>query len=68
MIIKPGTKYPTIIIIKALIKKVKSPKVIILTGMENKSSMGFKNVFNKPKTMAVIKAVQKLFTATPGKI
>ena len=51
----------------ALITNKKSPKVKKVTGIVSRTSIGFKKVFNKPKTTATIKAPVKLVTCTPGK-
>lgn len=64
---KPSIILSQIIIITALITNRKSPKVTIVTGIVNKTNIGFKNVFNRAKTTATINAVEKLATAIPGK-
>ena len=54
-------------IISALITSKNNPKVIIVTGNVNKTSMGFIKILSSPKTMATIIDVPKLSTRTPGK-
>lgn len=46
----------------ALITKRNNPKVKKVTGMVSNTNIGFKKVFNKPKTTATIKAPVKLVT------
>jgi len=65
---KPGIIAETKSINKAFMTKVKRPRVKILIGKVKNISIGFINVFTKPKAKAVINAHQKPLTDTPGKI
>lgn len=65
---KPGTKLLARIIRKALITKVKRPKVKIVKGRVKKISIGFRIAFIIPRTTATTIAVKKLSTDTPGRI
>lgn len=51
--------------IVALITSIKSPKVTMVTGSANMTKMGFKIVFNKPKTSATIIEVRNEATVIP---
>ena len=46
----------------ALITNKKRPNVKKVTGMVSSTSIGFKKVFNNPKTTATIKAPVRLVT------
>ena len=46
----------------ALITNKKSPKVKKVTGIVSNTSIGFRKVFNNPKTTATIKAPVRLVT------
>ena len=52
---------------KALITKVKSPKVRILIGKVKITITGFINALMIPKTSATISAVKKESTLNPGR-
>ncbi len=52
--------------IKALITKVKSPKVKILMGKVKINKMGRTTALTTPKTKATKRTVQKPLTLTPG--
>jgi hypothetical protein len=64
---KPATISEQNKIISALITSKNNPKVIIVTGNVNNTSIGLIKILSKPKTMATIIEVPKLSTRTPGK-
>ena len=64
---KPGTIKAVILIKKALITNVKSPKVRILIGKVKITITGFMKALMIPKTSATIKAVTKELTLNPGR-
>ena len=64
---KPGTIKAVVLIKKALITKVKSPKVRILIGKVKITITGFIKALMIPKTSATIKAVTKELTLKPGR-
>jgi hypothetical protein len=51
----------------AFITKRNKPSVIMVTGIVKKTSTGFTNTFNKPKTTATIMADLISLTIIPGK-
>ena len=51
----------------ALITNKNKPRVKKVTGIVSKTNIGFKKVFNNPKTTATIKAPVKVVSSTPGK-
>ena len=51
----------------ALITNKNNPRVKKVTGIVSKTNIGFKKVFNNPKTTATIKAPVKVVSSTPGK-
>lgn len=64
---KPGTIKAVALIKKALITKVKSPKVRILIGKVKITITGLMKALMIPKTSATIKAVKKELTLKPGR-
>lgn len=64
--IKPSTKWAHKSIIPALITSKNNPKLKIVTGKVKSTKIGFKKMFNKPKTTAIIIDVVKLATLIPS--
>jgi len=64
---KPGTIKAVALIKKALITKVKSPRVRIFIGNVKITITGFMNALMIPKTSATIRAVTKELTLNPGR-
>lgn len=52
----------------AFITRIKSPNVRTVKGSVRRSSTGFINVFNTPRTTASIRIVPRLAISTPGSI
>lgn len=65
--LNPGTIKVVSSINRALIIKVKRPRVNTLIGRVKRSSRGFSVMLITPKTKAVTKATTKLATWTPGR-
>lgn len=59
LIVIPSVKESAKRIIKALITREKKPNVINVIGKENKEIIGLIETFNKPKTIAKIRADEK---------
>ena len=56
---KPGITPETIFRMKALMRKLKSPKVMMLMGRVRMNRMGLKNTFRTPKTAAAKKGAEE---------
>lgn len=65
--VKPGTIFAVNKINKALITKVKRPRVIIFIGKVRITRIGLRTALAIPKTSAAAKAVVRDATCTPGK-
>jgi hypothetical protein len=63
---KPGITPEAIFSMKALIKKVKRPKLNILMGRVKMMTIGLKNAFSRPSMAAAKKAEKKLLTRIPS--
>lgn len=63
--LKPSTNLSHSNTIAAFMTNKNSPKVKTVTGKVKKTKIGFKKVFNNPKTTATIIAVEILSTSTP---
>lgn len=65
---KPDNSLLANITINASITNRKSPKVRMVTGMVNKTKIGFTKVFNKARTNVKPTELQNPFKWTPGNI
>ena len=63
---KPGITPEAIFSMKALIKKVKRPKLNILMGRVKMMTIGLKNALSRPSMAAAKKAEKKLLTRIPS--
>jgi hypothetical protein len=64
----PGIKKDAIIIMKALITRVKNPSVKRFIGKVNSNIIGLTKILRAPKTKTTIMATQKLAREIPGKM
>jgi len=64
--LNPGTIYAVNIIRRALITKIKSPKVNTVIGKVITINNGLTNALISPKTKATTRATKKPDTVTPG--
>ena len=65
---KPFNIFPVSKIIKESITNMNKPKVIIVTGIDKKTMIGFKNVLRTANTRTTQMAVPKFLIDMPGRI